>query len=206
VNFEIFLFGISIISAYLIGSIIPAILISKLHGKEDIRNVGSKSAGATNVTRALGKRLGAMVFLFDLLKGFIAILTAYFIYRPAVLYSGLAVIIGHIFPIFFAFKGGKGVATSLGILIFIDWQAALISLIVFIIIVLLTRYISLGSMIGIATFAVSEILLNRTTETIGFAMVLSLIIIAKHKNNILRLLNGTENRFSLNKSKEHVHE
>lgn len=190
-----------VIIGYLLGSLSFAVIIGKLFYKKDVREVGSKSAGATNVLRTLGKKAAAGVTVGDMLKGIIAYLIAFPIGNAfeigelcAVL-AGTGAVFGHIFPLYFNFKGGKGVLSSLALSFMIDWRAAAITLLVAILIMALTKYVSLGSMLGcvfnsiiICFFAPFDYL------KIIPVVFLTLVVIIKHKENIKRLVKGEERK------------
>jgi len=197
---------ISIVAAYLLGAVPFGLLIGKLKGI-DIRKHGSGNIGATNVLRVLGKPLGIFTFILDALKGF---LPAFFF--PGLIAGtpgdpvlsvlcGAAAILGHNFPVFLGFKGGKGIATSAGVLLGIAWQAALIGVGIWAAIFFITRYVSLASILAAAAVAASGWWLYRDSHIILpiVLTVLGLLAILRHKANIVRLLNGTENRFERKK-------
>ena len=185
--------------SYLLGSIPFGLLISKLNGI-DIRLHGSKNIGATNVFRVLGKKYGLITFFLDALKGFIP--TFFF---PIFLNTnnldintifGLLAIIGHTFPLFLKFKGGKGVATSAGMLIGVVPLILLIGLFIWIILFLIYRFVSLASIISSIIIAILVWFNNESSIYINFLITLmSLMIILLHRGNIKRLINGTENKF-----------
>ena len=190
--------------AYLMGSIPFGYLLVRFVRHEDIRQVGSGNIGATNVLRSGAKGLGMATLLLDLLKGYAAVMLARHIapadYDLAVV-AAVAAVLGHVFPVWLRFRGGKGVATALGVFLALVPLAALISLGVFAVIVLLTRYVSLASIIAAAVMPVAGIALasvRSPTVVCGFVF-LALLIIIKHHANIRRLLAGTENRFGSTK-------
>ena len=206
-----------IICAYLLGSIPNALIISKLFFKKDIREFGSKNMGATNTLRVLGLKYAAMVFILDAMKASIlVILFTYNIIDNSLIphlhpiYLGFASIIGHIFPIFAKFKGGKGVACTTGILLSFSPLCFLIEAILFFTIFLSTKIVSLSSIISItgvfiSSFFIGPITTNQTDYIFTiFCGVVMLIIIFDHSKNIKRLINGTESKIdksSLEKSK-----
>ncbi len=196
--------------AYLVGGINFGIIISKLFFKEDVRKSGSGNAGATNMLRRFGKLPAALVFVGDMFKGAAVVLFAKWatghdeslIY--VVLVAGFLTVIGHIFPIYFKFKGGKGVATTLGVILAVEPVAAAVLLGVFLIITITTRYISLGSIISALLLPVSMFILayNRGEPVLArvlFGAVLAILIIYMHRQNVARLLKGTENKVSAGK-------
>jgi glycerol-3-phosphate acyltransferase PlsY len=206
-----------IICAYLLGSIPNALIISKLFFKKDIREFGSKNMGATNTLRVLGLKYAAMVFILDAMKASIlVILFTYNILDNSLIphlhpiYFGFASIIGHIFPIFAKFKGGKGVACTTGILLSFSPLCFLIEAILFFTIFLSTKIVSLSSIISITGVFISSFFIGPITTSQTdyiftiFCGVVMLIIIFDHSKNIKRLINGTESKIdksSLEKSK-----
>ena len=199
-----------IILSYLLGSIPSAVWVGKYFKGIDIREHGSKNAGATNTFRVLGKRYGWLVLLVDVAKGTIASCLPYFFascwfagYKDEFLIlqlvGGFTAVVGHVFPIFAHFRGGKGVATSLGIVIGINPPAAGICLSIFLLVFLTTRYVSLGAMISALCFpVVSYFFIHDDTRImIIFTIVLGTLVIWAHRKNIERLWNGTENRMNL---------
>lgn len=205
------------IGAFLIGGIPFGFIIGKLNGK-DIRKEGSCNIGATNVTRVVGKWWGKLCFLLDFLKGALPV-TAALLYSkgsdalgllPAV--TSFMVVAGHIWPVYLKFKGGKGVATAAGAFLPLSWAALVTALIVWVLVFLSTRYVSLASIIAAAVFAVAAILFfvffPSCTLIPGYPIgkaclvpiiLLSALTIVKHRSNIARLINGTENRFEKGK-------
>ena len=199
---------ISIPLAYLLGSIPFGYLLVRIFRNEDIRGTGSGNIGATNVARSGGKGLGILTLLLDLGKALVAVRIAQH-FDPGV--SDLAVaaavtaILGHVFPIWLGFRGGKGVASALGVFLALNWPSALCIFGVFLVIVLLTRYVSLASILGAATLPLFAFIffLHRPDAVVegGFVLI-SLIIIVKHHANIQRLLSGTENRLGSKSSQK----
>lgn len=195
----IFMISAAVIS-YILGSVNPALLISKYIYNTDIRSEGSGNPGATNMTRVLGKKAGAVVFFLDFSKGLIAAAAAkclvYFFDAPyeTVLLAGLFVQLGHIFPVFFKFKGGKGVATAAGAAVAIMPLTAVILLSAFAVITALTKTVSLASAICAAAYPLLALFLSGSNATLHFmfAAACSVLIIIKHTSNIRRLLDGEE--------------
>lgn len=188
-------------AAYLIGSVNFSIILSKAMTGKDIRESGSGNAGATNMLRTYGKKMGALTLLLDVLKGVIAVwLVRRFSNSDTLAYfAGLFVILGHNFPIYFGFKGGKGVATSLGVVLVLDWRVGLIVALAAILIMAFTRYVSLGSICGGALFIIIEIAKALITDDISIvrlicAVLIGGLLIIRHHENIRRLLSGTENK------------
>ena len=197
---------IIIITAYLLGNISTSYIVAKRLAGVDIRTQGSGNAGSTNVLRTLGKKAGALTFIGDVLKGLIAVLIARFIAYGANLddttcayIAVVAVVLGHNYPVFLGFKGGKGVATSLGSMLGMNPLVALLCLGFFIIIVAITKYVSLGSMLGIGLSPVI-MMLNHNTKGVLVTLFLTISVVITHKENIKRLLNGTERKLGQKKN------
>lgn len=186
---------ISVICTYFIGNLSPSIILSKIYYKRDIREYGSGNAGTTNVLRVMGKKFGAIVFLLDVIKG---MLPTYLALRYGGLemafLCGVVVVVGHVFPILHGFKGGKGVATSFGAALVLNPFFALISLAIFAIIVLVTRYVSLGSMIGTCVFPLLMFTHSTSKSIKVYSLAFAIIVVFSHRKNIKKLLKGTENK------------
>lgn len=205
------------IIAYLIGSINFSVIISKKVAGFDVREKGSGNAGSTNMLRSVGKKAAAVTLLCDILKGVVAIIISVLVgnivkeaNRELLLQvAGIAVVIGHTFPVFFGFKGGKGVATSLGILLMTNWQIGLICLVFAIVLIVLTRMVSLGSCAAAILFPVLTLFINNSytiltedkkgTTYFLYSVILAIIVLYNHRSNIQRLMKGTENKISFNK-------
>lgn len=199
------------IVSYLIGSISFSVLISKKMAGFDVREKGSKNAGSTNVLRTVGKRAAAITLVCDILKGVIAIIIAFIVGKiakdinPALLVqiAAICVVVGHTFPIFFKFKGGKGVATSLGIILLLNWQIGLICLVFALILMILTRIVSLGSISAAILFPVLTIFITENYLVPGnyivFGILLAAFVVYNHRANVKRILTGTENKLSFKK-------
>lgn len=191
---------LSISLAYLLGSIPFGYVLVKIFRKQDIRASGSGNIGATNVARSGAKGLAIATLLLDLGKAFVAVKLAQHIlpgsYDLAVA-AAVAAILGHVFPVWLRFHGGKGVASALGVFLALSWPSAVASLIVFVVIFALTRYVSLASIIAAAAFPAFgfHFVPFRTPIVLGGFLFIPLLIIVKHHQNIRRLLTGTENRF-----------
>lgn len=184
-------------AAYLIGSIPAGIVVAKILGAPDPRTIGSGNIGATNVGRAAGKAAGIITLIGDVLKGFLITLFAFYIFGNSPVVVSLAafsVFSGHIFPVFLKFKGGKGVATTLGVFLAIEPLQALLALAMFVIIAAIFRYVSVGSMIAVASMPVLLYLFQADTSYVPLAVVIAGFIIFKHSDNIKRLGQGTENK------------
>lgn len=202
------------IIAYLIGSINFSVIFSKKMAGFDVREKGSGNAGTTNMLRSVGKKAAAITLICDILKGVVAILIAMFIAWAfkvenaslLVQIAGIAVVLGHTFPIFFGFKGGKGVATSLGILIMSNWQIGLICLVFGVVLIALTRMVSLGSCAAAVLFPVLTLFINehyivsQGSSYLIYSIILAVIVLFNHRSNIQRILSGKENKISFKKS------
>lgn len=191
--------------AYLIGSINFSIMLSKRLAGFDIREKGSGNAGTTNMLRSVGKGAAAITLILDVLKGVAAVLIAFVIGKidaenPSLLIqiAGIFVILGHTFPIYYGFKGGKGIATSVGILLITNWQIGVICLIFGLLIILLTRMVSAGSVSAAVLFPVLVPFLTDSFLVKGnyiiFGIIVALIVIFNHRSNIKRILDGNENK------------
>lgn len=183
--------------SYLIGSISWAIAIGKLYFHKDIRDFGSGNAGATNVLRSFGKRMAFVTFILDFFKGFIPTLIGYRLFGlEGVLYSGLGVVVGHNWPIYFGFKGGKGISTSFGVFMAYKPTYALALVVVFTIVVSLSKMVSLGSIGGALTsITIGIIEISEKKYPTGILLILlGLIAIYKHRSNIDRILKGKESK------------
>jgi len=193
-----------LIAAYLLGSIPTSVWVGRWACGIDIREHGSGNAGATNTVRVLGYKWGIPVLLFDILKGFLAVSLIHYssLIQNTVLYDGYSIIlgilavIGHIWPVFAKFKGGKGVATILGVVMALQIIPTLIAFVIFMAILLTTRYVSIGSMIASLSYPLSVYLfeLNTTWPLIVFSFAVPALLIFTHRANINRLLKGTENK------------
>ena len=201
------------IIAYCIGSVNFSVIFSKKFAGFDVREKGSGNAGTTNMLRSVGKGAAAITLLCDVLKGIVAILIAIALgsifnsedKSLLVQIAGIAVVLGHTFPIFFGFKGGKGVATSLGILLISNWQIGLICLIFALLLMILTRMVSVGSCAAAVLYPVLTLFINEhyiVSEGSGYlvySIILAIIVLFNHRTNIKRIMNGTENRLSFKK-------
>lgn len=217
--------------AYLLGSVNFAIIVTRRFSGKDIRSFGSGNAGATNVLRSQGKLPAALTFVGDLLKSMLSVFVGGTLLRELQLAPSLAAaeslmyneknlwlvgaylagvfcIIGHMYPLFFGFRGGKGVMTTFGMTLLLDWKTALIMLGVFVIVVAITRMVSLGSILGgvvmpFATFLMRYFVYGQRWETAAFcaavATLIAVIVIIKHRSNIVRILNGTESKLGSRK-------
>jgi acyl phosphate:glycerol-3-phosphate acyltransferase len=184
-----------ILIAYLVGSLPVGLLLSKLKG-QDPRKVGSGNIGATNVMRASGKAVGALTLVGDILKGFLPTWLAMRAGEaaPVVAAIALAAFVGHLFPVYLKFRGGKGVATALGVFLAFNPFAVLIDIAVFALILYKWRYVSLGSLVGTALMPVLLLVLKAPTQYVFLCLAIAILIYIKHGKNIARLMAGTENR------------
>lgn len=203
---------ISGLLAYFLGSIPTAVWVGKAFYGVDVRTQGSKNAGATNTFRVLGKQPGIIVLVIDILKGIVAVLLPLFIFSlepDSMLYgnikvlAGIMAVVGHIFPVFAGFNGGKGVATSLGVVIGISPPAAGICITLFLVVFIASQFVSLGAIVASISFPISIVFIlhEKNTTLIVFSVVLSIAVILAHKKNIKRLLAGNENKMNLFKKK-----
>ena len=202
------------IIAYAIGSINFSVLISKKIAGFDVREKGSGNAGSTNVLRAVGIKAAVITLICDILKGIVAVLIAVLLGNIVgdidksllVQIAGILVVIGHTFPIFFQFKGGKGVATSLGVLLITNWKIGLICLTFALVIIIITKMVSMGSMGAAILFPVLTIFIGDSFivpatgfKYLIFSIILAVFVIFNHRENIKRIMNGTENKLSFKK-------
>lgn len=213
---------LSVIVSYLLGSCNSAIIVVKLLKHEDIREHGSKNAGLTNTFRCYGKFPALLTLLGDLAKGIVSVLISILIFRIFVgadgfdektvgYISGIAAILGHIFPIYYGFRGGKGILVSCSILIVIDWQTFVIIIPFFIIVLLISKYVSVASISSAIFYPILTFLLHYFVEDLSLDLcithtvlvaVTSALLIYMHKTNIQRLRNGTENKFIKSKAEK----
>ncbi len=194
-----------LILSYLIGCLNTSILYSKLNYNKDIRTQGSGNAGATNMLRSFGKKSAAITFLGDVLKVVIAVGIAWIVYRndqqvdliKAIM--GLACVVGHCFPVFFKFKGGKGIASGSACILMIDWRVFLVAITLFALMVLVTKYVSLGSIVGAVTYPVGLLICGFDTLVIIVALLTTAMVVYRHKKNIIALCKGTERKIGADK-------
>lgn len=207
-----------IVASYLLGAIPFGLIVARMFDIADIRTLGSGNIGATNVWRVAGRRAAIWVYLLDMGKGVGAVLLAETVLQPAIqrdlflVLCALAAVIGHVFPVYLTFRGGKGVSTGLGVMIVLLPLAAAVALVVFVLVVSLTRYISLGSMLGAlslcAVLAVERFVLLKPVASIYLFLSFAFVIVVffTHRGNIVRLIRGTERHFSFSSQdsgKEH---
>jgi glycerol-3-phosphate acyltransferase PlsY len=202
---ELEVIALFIVVSYLIGSMASAVWVGKGFYGIDIREYGSGNAGATNTFRVLGKRAGILVLFLDILKGFTAASLVKLLghldpesntYVNLQLLFGMSAVLGHIFPVFENFKGGKGIATLLGMVVAIHYQLALASLGIFLLILYTTRYVSLSSILAAVAFPLFSVFVFHQTERlfIAFGIITAFLVVLTHQKNIRKLVNGTENK------------
>lgn len=197
----------ALVAGYLLGSLNTAVIVGKIYGK-DIRSHGSKSAGLTNTLRVLGKPAAALVLAGDIVKGIVACLIGLQlgVYAHSgdtvdcvsLLAAGAGAVIGHNWPVYFGFKGGKGALTGVAVLFMFDWRIALVCLALFVTLVALTRYVSLGTISAAILFVIVSFIpaFHHTLYFQLFACLMAAIIVFKHRENIRRLASGTENKLA----------
>ena len=203
------------IIAYLIGSINFSVIISKRMAGFDVREKGSGNAVTTNMLRSIGVKAAVITLLCDILKGVVVILIAILIGNIVdglddallVQLAGIFVIIGHTFPIFFGFKGGKGIATSLGVLLMINWQIGLICLVFALILMAITRMVSVGSIAAAILFPVLVVFIGQNYivpvnnwSYLIFSIIIAILVLFNHRENLKRIFTGKENKISFKKS------
>jgi len=202
--------------AYLLGSISFSVIISKKMAGFDVRKKGSGNAGTTNVLRTVGKKASIITLICDVLKGVVAILVAYIaglIIKEGIdkalliQLAGLAVILGHTFPIFFGFKGGKGIATALGVLLITNWNIGLICLVFALVLMILTKMVSLGSIAAAILFPVLIMFMPHNAYLVDgnyiiYSILLAVLVVFNHRANVKRLLTGTENKIDFKNLKK----
>ena len=214
ISTELILF---LLLAYLTGAFPSAVWVGKTFYKKDVREYGSGNAGATNTFRVLGKKAGIPVLIMDVFKGWLAVNYVFFLSThselvevPALLFEtqlafGIAAVIGHLFPVYTGFRGGKGIATLLGLLIGLSSIAALVSIIVFVIVFIISKYVSLGSVIAsiafplVVFFILNEKDVNSSLEI--FSVFVPILTLITHQKNIERLVRGEENKVKFGKNK-----
>ena len=206
------------IVAYLLGSISFSVIFGKKFAGVDVREKGSKNAGSTNVLRVAGKKAAICALICDILKGVVAVLIAFIVAKIIgqegidgallIQLASFAVVIGHTFPIFFKFKGGKGVATALGVILVVNYQIGLICLVFALLIMALTRMVSVGSMGAALLFPVLTVFITQNyiiapvsaaNSYLPLAVAIAVLVLYNHRTNVKRLLGGTENKLSFKK-------
>lgn len=201
----------AVILAYLIGAIPTSVWIGRAFYKVDVRTQGSGNAGATNTIRVLGYKAGIPVLIFDVFKGWLAVYISHFFFIESAKFPdatdfkimlAIAAVIGHVFPVYVGFKGGKGIATLLGVGIALFPLATLFAVIIFALSLILSGYVSLSSMIAAVTFPVVEILIlghNDYPSLMGLAIAVAVFVPITHRKNIRRLIKGEETKFTVRK-------
>lgn len=192
---------LAIVISYFIAALNPAIIISKKVLKQDIRNLGSKNAGTTNSIRTMGKKWGAFVFILDIAKVIISYLLVFLIFKifnlqftdTAKSFVLLGVVLGHVYPIYYNFKGGKGVAVFLTAALLIDYRASLVCLVVGMVLIAITRWVSLGSICGTSLLVIISLFMDTSFNSIILLLAVALIVY-KHKSNIQKIIAGKENK------------
>jgi len=185
--------AITLLVAYLLGSISFGIIVTKIVKGVDIRNYGSGSTGMTNVLRTVGKGPGALVFIGDAAKGMLAVLLGqYYGGDVYAVIGGIAAMLGHAYPIFFGFKGGKGVATGFGIILALAPEVTAIAITIFLVTVFLSKYVSLGSLLGSLSVPINMYLFAKPLSLIIFGIAGASFVVYAHRANIKRLYQGTE--------------
>jgi len=192
--------ALTVVAAYLLGSVSFAIVVSKLMRLPDPRSYGSKNPGATNVLRTGSKAAAVLTLAGDAAKGWLAVWLAQLYVPDAAPYAALAVFLGHLFPLYHRFQGGKGVATAAGVLFGIDWRIGLGTLATWIIIALLLRYSSLAALVAAAFAPFFTALLLGLNAYFAAVLVMSALLVWRHKANIARLIAGTESRIGAKKA------
>lgn len=194
--------------AYFLGSISFSVIFSRKFAGFDVRERGSKNAGTTNVLRTVGKKVAALTLVCDILKGVLAVVIAIIagniwenVDATLLKYlAGFFAILGHTFPIFFEFRGGKGVATSLGVLLILNWKIALICLVFTLVLVAITKMMSVGSILAAVLYPILTIFMTEfNLGVIIISVLIALLVIFNHRENIKRIKNGTENKISFGK-------
>jgi glycerol-3-phosphate acyltransferase PlsY len=187
------LYAVALLAGYLLGSIPFGLILTRLFGLGDVRSIGSGSIGATNVLRTGNKGLAAATLLFDALKGAAAVFIGGLVSHEAALAGGLGAFLGHLFPVWLSFKGGKGIAVSLGILLALYWPAALASFATWLVVLALFRISSLSALVAAVLTPIYMLLFGRAPEAV-LAVLLAVLVFVAHSANIRRLLAGTEPR------------
>lgn len=195
--------AVTIIAGYLLGSISSGLLVAKAAGGPNLREVGSGNTGTTNVIRTMGKKAGYITFLFDFLKAILGCLVGQLLLgHEGAMVGGFFAVIGHNWPVFFGFKGGKGVCSSMAIALFCFPLPTLICYVVGFAVMFATKYVSAGSLSGVLFFCIEVIVLYHSSAlTIVWALLLAALMTWRHKANIQRILNGTENKIGQKKKK-----
>jgi glycerol-3-phosphate acyltransferase PlsY len=189
------------IVSYLVGAIPFGKIISYLVGRVNIQEIGSGNIGATNVARVLGLKWGLLTLIADIGKGALMVKIANYIFNDVIIVSCIAVIVvfGHCYPVYLKFRGGKGVATACGAFLFIDMKAVLFSVLIFVVVMIITRIVSLSSIMAVLNFPILTSIIESEKILVYSTLLVALIIVIKHRENINRLMRGEEKRFSFRK-------
>ena len=206
--------AICLVIGYLFGCIQSAFIVGRLVGKIDIREYGSGNAGFTNTARVLGAKAGIIVFLLDLFKLIVAFFVCSLIFKDsefgvsklAGMYAGIGTVLGHNFPFYLGFRGGKGIACTLGLMLCVDWKVALLTFGVGLVVFFAKKYISLASLTMALVYPILMIIFKFGAEPIVLMFILCVLAYIKHKSNIERLIHGNENKFRFGKKDEAVKE
>lgn len=189
-----------ILGAYILGSIPFGLILARLGGKGDLRRIGSGNIGATNVLRTGSKKLAAATLFLDGAKGYVAVLVPHLLFGPDVaFFTALAVVLGHLFPVWLGFRGGKGVATTLGVLLGLHWLLGLAALATWLLVALVFRYSSLSALTAMALAPAYALWLGEP-QAGGIAIFLAILVWVRHAGNIRRILRGEESRIKLKSS------
>lgn len=183
------------LASYLIGNFSAAYILGKMFKKEDVREYGSKNAGATNALRVFGKKIGILAFILDVLKGVLAVyIGGKFLDYNGKLIAGIFVVLGHNYPIILGFKGGKGIATSIGVMLSLHWPTAIVCIIIGVLIIAKFRYVSLGSITAASLVPIIGSIMKRPFNKEYFitTLILAIMAVYRHRSNIKRLVNGKE--------------
>jgi len=201
-----------VLIGYAVGCLQSAYIVGRLFGKIDIRDHGSGNAGMTNVTRVMGVKAGAVVLALDMAKAVAAVMLANYVfhgrlwgmegieYLPGLL-TGLGVILGHNFPFYLKFRGGKGIASSIGVALLFDWRILVIALGIALVVLIVIRFMSLASLVGLFTFGVTTTILFNEIPIIIIAWIIAALAFFTHRANIVRLFKGEESKFELRRKK-----
>ena len=199
------------IVAYAIGSINFAVILSRKFAGFDVREKGSKNAGTTNVLRTVGKKAAVLTLILDILKGVVAVLAAIlaqmmwtgFDVTTLKYIAGFMAILGHTFPIFFEFRGGKGVATAIGVLLMLNWKIGLICLVFGLVVIAISKMVSLGSISAAILFPILTIFMQENVKPVGIVVSFAIagLIVFNHRSNIKRIKQGNENKLSFKNTK-----
>lgn len=182
--------------AYLIGAIPFSLILGLIFVKKDLRLEGSGNVGSTNAARVLGYKIGAITLILDISKGLVPTFIASYYYDISfAILIGLFTVIGHVFPVYLKFKGGKAVATSLGVFIVIFSKGVLVALILFILVYILTRYVALASISAAISMPITAYFMANNMNVFYLSLLIALIIVVRHKSNIINLINNKEDKF-----------